>query len=106
MKHFHDKINEFEKKLENFKAIKDLIDQLPYKVKEPVIYDSNIALVQGFKTSYGPNNEIILSVRVIFVSDELHTKDNTLIYRMVESEVAPEKLAPYTEAAKLLFSKG
>ena len=106
MKHFYNKINEIENKLNNLKKIKDLIDNLPFKIKDAVIYDNNIALVQGFKTSYGTNNEIILTVRIIFISDEIGDSGSTLICKFVECEVTPEKLAPYTDAAKLLFSKG
>lgn len=105
MKQFNDNLKSIQKELEQALAIKGLIDALPYKLNEPVIYNGRPALVYGFQIVYDKSNSMQLQVHLIAVTDESDTRDG-LIHKTMQIKAHSGDVAPYTDAAKLLFSKG
>lgn len=102
MKHFNDNLTQMEKRLKEAQEVKALIDALPYKVNEPVIYNTRSALVVGFEITHDKLNNKILNVLLISVSDEAANHEG-LVYKLINIKAGTDQVAPYTDAAKLLF---
>jgi len=102
MKHFNENMIIMEKRLKEAQEVKALIDALPYKLNEPVIFNTRAALVSGFEITHDKLNNKILNVLLVSVSDEAANHEG-LVYKLVNIKVATDQVAPYTDAAKLLF---
>lgn len=104
MKQFNDKIEKLKKELTQSEAIKTMIDALGYKVGEPVIYENKPALVKGFQVDTNKEENLVLQVLLVYISDE--NSNTTIEFKAVSTKASPDKVAPYTNAAKMLFNKG
>ncbi len=100
MKHINNEIERLKIQLAEAEELKNRIEALPFTIGDAVVYNGHPALVHGLQHD-GASGK--LEAAILYVTDEDYS--GPMMKKFVNCKVSVDKLAPYTDNAKMLFGK-